>query len=57
MYRSGVEIPKVSFSSLQYDRIPINSYFLGFNLDNAGKLSKLERNGTVTPIEFNWQFP
>ena len=56
MYRSGVEIPKVSFSSLQYDRIPINSYFLGFNLDNAGKLSKLERNGTITPIEFNGNF-
>jgi hypothetical protein len=56
MYRSGIEIPKVSFSSLQYDRIPINSYFLGFNLDNFGKLSKIERNGTITPIEFNGNF-
>jgi trimeric autotransporter adhesin len=51
MYNTGVEIPKVSFADLSYSGIPINSYFMGFDLDNAGKLSKLDNTGIVTVIE------
>ena len=51
MYNTGVEIPRVSFSALSYSGIPANSYFMGFDLDNSGKLSKLDNTGTVTVIE------
>lgn len=51
MYNTGVEIPRVSFSALSYSGIPANSYFMGFDLDNSGKLSKLDNTGTITVIE------
>jgi hypothetical protein len=51
MYRSGIQLPKVAFSSLTYDKIPASSYFIGFNLDNNGKLSKIRKDGTITVIE------
>ena len=51
MYNTGVEIPRVSFSALSYSGIPVNSFFMGFDSDNLGKLSKLDNTGTVTVIE------
>jgi len=39
MYGSGIEIPKVSFASVDYTEITGGSYFIGFDLDNAGALS------------------
>jgi hypothetical protein len=51
MYNTGIEIPKVSFSSLDYTEIEGGSYFIGFDLDNSGKLSKIDNAGNITVIE------
>ena len=51
MYNTGIELPKVGFSSIDYTVIPAGSYFTGFNLDNSGKLSKIDCNGVITIIE------
>lgn len=51
MYNTGIEIPKISFTSLDYTEIESGSYFIGFDLDNAGKLSKIDNTGTITVIE------
>jgi hypothetical protein len=51
MYSKGVEIPKVSFSALDYTEIEPGSYFIGFNLDLGGKLCKIDSIGTLTVIE------
>ena len=51
MYRSGIQLPKVSFSQIDTSYIPTSSYFIGFDLDNIGKLSKLDKNGVITVIE------
>ena len=51
MYGSGVESPKVPFSSVDYTVIAPGSYFIGFDMDNAGKLSKMDNTGTITVIE------
>jgi hypothetical protein len=50
-YRSGVEIPKVSFSDIDYTQINSNAFFIGFDLDNLGKLSKIDEFGNITAIE------
>jgi hypothetical protein len=51
MYSSGIEIPRVSFSSLDYFEIEIGSFFIGFDLDNLGKLSKVDNLGNITVLE------
>lgn len=51
MYSKGVEIPRVSFSALDYTEIEPGSYFIGFNLDVNGKLCKIDSTGTVKVIE------
>lgn len=51
MYKSGVEIPQVDFSMLSCNSIAAGSYFIGFNLANSGKLSKMDCNGVITVIE------
>jgi hypothetical protein len=51
MYKSGIEIPKVDFSIISCNRIAAGSYFIGFNLGNSGKLSKMDCNGIITVIE------
>lgn len=51
MYNSGIELPKVSFSALDYTEIPGGGYFIGFDLDNSGKLSKMDDTGTISVIE------
>lgn len=51
MYNSGLEIPKVAFSLLDYTEIEPGSYFIGFDLDNSGKLSKMDHLGQITVIE------
>ncbi len=51
MYKSGIELPKVSFSTITYAKIPLGGYFIGFDLDNSGKLSKVDNAGVITVIE------
>ena len=51
MYNTGIEIPKVSFSAIDYTEIEPGSFFIGFNLDLAGKLCKLDHIGNITLIE------
>jgi hypothetical protein len=51
MYRSGIEIPKVSFTEIDFSQIDGGSYFIGFDLNNAGLLSKIDNTGTITVIE------
>lgn len=51
MYGSGIQFPKVSFSSIDYTQIPADSFFTGFDLDNGGVLSKIDSTGTITVIE------
>lgn len=51
MYRSGIELPKVAFSVINFDKIQVGSFFVGFNLDNSGKLSKMDHLGNITVIE------
>ena len=51
MYNGGIELPRVSFSTIQYSKIEIGSYFVGFDLDNSGKLSKMDSTGVITVIE------
>ena len=50
-YNSGLELPKVAFSEITYSLIPLGSFFVGFDLDNAGILSKIDNTGTITVIE------
>jgi hypothetical protein len=51
MYNSGLEIPKVSFSAIDYTALSPGSYFTGYDSDNDGKLSKLDHFGNLTVIE------
>lgn len=51
MYNSGIELPQVEFSTIAKSLIPISSYFVGFDLGNLGKLSKMDNSGTITVIE------
>lgn len=51
MYGSGIEIPKVSFSTIDFSEISSGSYFIGFNLDNSGVLSKIDNTGAIIVIE------
>jgi hypothetical protein len=51
MYGSGIETPKVSFSSIDFTQITSGSYLFGFDLDNLGKLSKIDEFGNITVIE------
>lgn len=51
MYGSGIEIPRVAFSSLDFSQITAGSFFLGFDINNAGKLSKINSLGVITVIE------
>ena len=51
MYNSGIEIPQVDFSTITKSLIPLGSYFVGFDLGNLGKLSKMDNAGLITVIE------
>ena len=51
MYSSGIELPRVQFSLIDYAYIETGSYFTGFDLDNSGKLSKMDNSGIITVIE------
>ena len=51
MLRSGIEIPRVSFSTITFTNITAGSFFIGFDLDNSGKLSKIDNLGNITVIE------
>jgi len=48
---SGIELPKVSFTTLDPDKIEIGSYFIGFDQGNDDKLSKMDHLGNITLIE------
>ena len=51
IYRSGIELPRVQFSTFDYAQIRSGAYFLAFDLDNSGKLSKIDKNGVTTVLE------
>jgi hypothetical protein len=51
MYNSGVEIPKIDFNLINFSQIAPGSYFLGFNLNDSGKLTKIDNTGTCTVVE------
>jgi hypothetical protein len=51
MYGSGMEMPRVSFITIDFSQIEAGSYFIGFNLDTGGLLSKLDSMGNITVIE------
>ena len=49
-YNSGVQLPRVKFSTLTFTQIPVGSFFIGFDLDNFGKLSKIDTFGNITVL-------
>jgi hypothetical protein len=51
MYGSGIELPKVAFSTITFTEIEPGSFFFGFDLDNSGQLSKIDNFGNITVIE------
>lgn len=51
MYNSGIELPKVAFSTIKFSNIVTGSFFVGFDLDNGGKLSKMDHLGNITVLE------
>jgi hypothetical protein len=51
MYQSGIEIPRISFSSLDPSEITVGSFYIGFNLDTGGKLTKMDHLGNLTVLE------
>jgi hypothetical protein len=51
VYNSGVEIPKIDFSLVNFNKIAPGSYFLGFNLGDSGKLTKMDNLGNCTVVE------
>jgi hypothetical protein len=51
MYGSGIELPKVEFSTINNNNIEVGSYFFGFDLDNGGLLSKMDHLGNITVLE------
>jgi hypothetical protein len=51
MYGSGIQTPTVSFSSITLTKIAVGSFFFGFDSDNGGAFSKIDRLGNLTVIE------
>lgn len=51
MYKSGIELPKVAFSTITLSKINSGSFFFGFDLDNSGLLSKIDNLGNITVME------
>jgi hypothetical protein len=45
--------PTISFSSIDYTKIPKGGTFIAFNLDNDGKLSRLDYLGNISVIGEN----
>ena len=43
--------PIIDFTQLDYDKIPIGTFLIGFDSSNGGKLCKMDHNGTITIIE------
>ncbi|CAB4175637.1 hypothetical protein UFOVP972_290 [uncultured Caudovirales phage] len=43
--------PVIDFTLLDYDKIPIGTFLIGFDSSNGGKLCKMDHNGTITIIE------
>jgi hypothetical protein len=48
---SGIVIPKVAFSTVTYGTLAPDSFFIGFDLDNGGTLSKIDSLGNITVLE------
>lgn len=51
--KSGIQIPKVSFSEIDYSQIEVGSYFLGFNLNNAGNITVIEGEVNTPNLPLN----
>ena len=51
MYNSGVEIPRIDFTLINYAKIAPGSYFLGFDLSNSSLLTKMDNSGARTVVE------
>jgi hypothetical protein len=49
--KSGIVLPKVAFSTLTAGSIGATSFFIGFDSDNSGILSKIDSLGNITPLE------
>jgi hypothetical protein len=49
--KSGIVLPKVAFSTINVTAIGQTSFFVGFDSDNAGILSKIDSLGNITPLE------
>jgi hypothetical protein len=43
--------PVIDFTQLDYDKIPIGTFLIGFDSSNGGKLCKMDHVGTITIIE------
>ena len=43
--------PIIDFPSVDYDKIPIGAFLIGFDSNNLGYLSKMDHFGTITVIE------
>jgi hypothetical protein len=47
----GITIPQIDFATLNHNGIEVGSYFIGFNTNAGGKLSKMDHLGNITLIE------
>jgi hypothetical protein len=43
--------PVIDFTLLDYDKIPVGTFLIGFDSSNGGKLCKMDHVGTITIIE------
>ena len=43
--------PIIDFTTVDYVKIPIGSYLIGFDMSNAGSLCKMDHAGIITVIE------
>jgi len=43
--------PTIDFTLLDYDKIPVDAYLIGFDTSNGGKLCKMDHLGNITVIE------
>jgi hypothetical protein len=43
--------PTINFTQIDYAKIPVGAYLIGFDSNNSGKLSKIDHYGVITVIE------
>ena len=43
--------PIINFTLVDYTKIPVGAYLIGFDSSNSGKLCKMDSNGVITVIE------